>query len=683
VDTDEDVLLRVQRRVLELIAEGHPLGDVLATLCLAIEQVVEGTHCSILMLGADGLRVRHVAGPSLPPAYCRAIDGAAIGPAAGSCGTAMYRAERVVVEDIASDPLWADYRAVALPFGLLACASVPIVAGAGRKVLGSFAIYHLESGPFSPRELSLLESLTDLAAVTIVNYRRELALRESEHQRSRTEAFSLVMVTHLSLGGAWLKVPPTLCELLGRSETELLSSTVAAHTHPEDVAREELELARLARGDTRSFDLEKRFVSASGKVIWAYVNTSVVYDDADRPAYLLMYVRDLTEHKQSEEMLRRMQKAESLAVLAGGIAHDFNNLLAAVAAHASLLGVRLQADEDALSSVRNIEQLVQQAASFTQQLLAYTGKARVEVRDRDINDLVSSIVHLLGVSVSKNTTLRFELTPGLPNIEADAAQLSQVVLNLITNASEAIGNSAGEIVVRTRREELDEAQVALRFPGEQIRPGEYVVLEVSDTGVGMSAETQARIFEPFFTTKFSGRGLGLAATLGIIKGHHGGVELKSTVGEGSCFSLFFPAMGGKKRSHRPAHEEHAAHARPLRVLLVDDEEGVRNAMQQLLEYLGHQVLVASDGHQALSLLEQKAASIELVIMDVTMPGLDGIETAKRIHARWPHIPIVLSSGYAEPDRRVKGIKFLQKPYKLDTLERVLSDVLGPRAAKQN
>ena len=150
MDTDDDVLLRVQRRVLELIAEGQPLGDALATLCLAIENVIAGTRCSILILDHDGMHVRHVAGPTLPCAYCRAIDGSPIGPSAGSCGTAMYRVERVVVEDIASDPLWSEYRAVALPFGLMACASVPIVAG-GNKVLGSFAIYHMERGPFSLR----------------------------------------------------------------------------------------------------------------------------------------------------------------------------------------------------------------------------------------------------------------------------------------------------------------------------------------------------------------------------------------------------------------------------------------------------------------------------------------------------------------------------------------------------
>ena len=678
MNTDEDVLLRVQRRVLELIAEGHPLGDALATLCLAIENVIEGTRCSILMLGEDGLRVRHVAGPSLPPAYCRAIDGSKIGPFAGSCGTAMYRAERVVVEDIANDPLWVPYRDVALPFGLKACASVPIIAGSGRKVLGSFAIYHADCGAFSKRELELLESLTDLAAVTIVNYRRELALREAELQRARTEDFSLVMVTHVSLEGAWLKVPPTLCRLLECSEAELLHSTVSEHTHPEDVAHEQRELARLERGEMRSFDLEKRFLTRTGKPVWAYVNTSVVCDDAEQPVYLLMYVRDLTEHKQSEEMLRRMQKAESLAVLAGGIAHDFNNLLAAMGAHASLLGVRLADDPEAMSSVESIEKLVQQAAGFTQQLLAYTGKARVEVCERDMNELVSSIASLLHVSVAKNAVLRFELTPDLPSIEADATQLQQVVLNLITNASEAIGDRAGEIVVRTRLERLDEEATQRRFPGEHLAPGDYVVLEVSDTGAGMSEATAQRIFEPFFTTKFSGRGLGLSATRGIVQGHHGAIELSSAPGRGSRFSLFFPALSAHKQGQGRAGNQRQEHLAKLRVLLVDDEDGVRQAMQQLLEYLGHEVHLASDGHEALAALERDAERIDLVIMDVTMPGLDGIEASKRIAERWPWIPTVLSSGYAEPSRQVDGVRFLQKPYKLDKLERVLSEAIGSR-----
>jgi two-component system cell cycle sensor histidine kinase/response regulator CckA len=220
-----------------------------------------------------------------------------------------------------------------------------------------------------------------------------------------------------------------------------------------------------------------------------------------------------------------------------------------------------------------------------------------------------------------------------------------------------------------------------RVVGQDLTPGDYVVLEVSDTGMGMSAETAQRIFEPFFTTKFSGRGLGLAATLGILKGHHGGIELTSSEGHGATFALYFPAIGRAKDPHAPEVPQKRERSQlKLSVLLVDDEEGVRKALQQLLEYLGHRVRVARDGFEALATLEAERAQIDLVIMDVTMPGLDGVEAEKRISQKWPDLPVILSSGYADAHHDGNGVTFLQKPYKLDRLEKVLSEVMARRRA---
>jgi signal transduction histidine kinase/CheY-like chemotaxis protein len=556
------VLVRGQRRILELIAEGCPLEDVLRMLCATIEEVCVDTHCTILLLEPDGVHVRHAAGPTVSAAYLRAIDGAPIGPQAGSCGTAMYYGRRVVVEDVRVDPLWADYKQVALGNGLSACASVPIVAGPGKEVLGSFAIYHEAPGPFRGQELRLLEAMTDLAAVAIVNHRRERALR------------------------------------------------------------------------------------------------------------------------QNEEALREMQKAESLAVLAGGVAHDFNNLFTAMVGHLELLGVRIGDDPEAKGRVRSLSTLVAEAASFTHQLLAYAGKASFDVRPRDLNALVSELVQLLSVLVSKKVDFQVDLEPGLPLVDADAAQLKQITLNLVTNAAEAVGDARGSIAVRTRRTYLDPEAIRARFRGQALAAGPYVLLEVEDTGVGMSAEVAARIFEPFFTTKFSGRGLGLAVVRGILKSHGGGFEVSSEPGRGTRFRLYFPAIStAPPRALEPPARPPPPPAPGGAVLLVEDEPFVRSSTREVLEHLGHRVVEATDGEAGLRALEAHGGEVAAVIMDVTMPKLDGCEAAAIIARRWPSIPVLLTSGHADPcvDRSAlpRRSAFLGKPYDLDDLERALASLLEP------
>jgi signal transduction histidine kinase/CheY-like chemotaxis protein len=558
---DDVVLLRGQRRVLELIAEGQPLGEVLNALCVAIEEACVGAHCTILLLEPDRVHVRHAAGPTVAPGYLHAIDGEPIGPAAGSCGTAMFGGDRVIVDDVSTDPLWADYKDVALKFGLAACASVPIVAGLDREVVGSFAIYHRAPGPFLGRELKLLHAMTDLAAVAIVNHRRELTVR------------------------------------------------------------------------------------------------------------------------RNEETLREMQKAESLALLAGGVAHDFNNLFTAMIGHLELLDVQVTEDEEASSRVRSLVGLVGEAASFTHQLLAYAGKATFDVRPRALNAIVGDLVHLLSVSVSKKVDLRLELEEGLPLIEADAAQLKQVTLNLVTNAAEAVGDAPGEIVVRTRQVVLGEGEVRVRLDGRTLEPGPYVCLDVEDTGAGMSAEVSAHIFEPFFSTKFSGRGLGLAAAQGILKSHHGAIEIASELGRGTCFTLYFPALPA---APSPALEPPPGTTSAVRatgfVLLAEDEAFVRRSTREVLEHMGHRVLEAEHGEACVEMLEAHEGDVSAVIMDLNMPRMDGREAVAIIAERWPSLPVLLTTGHIDPDvdpeRRPKSLAFLRKPYDLEGLERALAALLG-------
>lgn len=414
-------LAAAQGRVLDQLAAGAPLADTLTALVREIEALLPATTGSILLL-EDG-RLFLGAAPGLPDEYNRAVHGIAIGPSAGSCGTAAYRNEAVVVADIATDPLWAEPREFTLIHGLRACWSVPIRGRAGG-VLGTFAIYYREPRAPAADELALVEGCASLAAVAI-------------------------------------------------------------------------ELNRAA-----------------------------------------------TERERVEVQLRHSQKLESLGVLAGGIAHDFNNLLTAVLGYAALAQEDLPSDAPASASVRGVETAALRAAALVQQLLAYAGRGAVAARPLDLSDLVRDTAQLLRTAVAKTASLELHLADGLPPVEADPAQIRQVIMNLLTNASESLGDAPGTVALRTGVRTLDDPARYSPYAASDLHPGRYVYAEVADTGSGMSPETLTRIFDPFFTTKFAGRGLGLAATLGIVRGHRGLIRVASELGRGTTFEVLFPSIGG-------------------------------------------------------------------------------------------------------------------------------------------
>jgi PAS domain S-box-containing protein len=264
--------------------------------------------------------------------------------------------------------------------------------------------------------------------------------------------------------------------------------------------------------------------------------------------------RDITERKRSEAVILQKQKMESLGVLAGGVAHDFNNLLQAILGHISLSAKRISPDSPALGNLKKAEMAAERAAELTRQLLAYSGRGKFDVRALDLNKVIQENLHLLEVAIHKTTMLDQELAADLPAIQADAGQIQQVVMNLIINASEAIGEKPGRILLRTEVRPILEYELdAWSHPGSMMQPGQFVLLEVTDDGSGMSKDTVRRIFDPFFTTKFTGRGLGLSAVLGIVRGHHGGIQVKSEEGKGTTFRLVFPVLtvGGAQNRSTP------------------------------------------------------------------------------------------------------------------------------------
>lgn len=396
---------------------------------------------------------------------------------------------------------------------------------------------------------------------------------------------------------------------------------------------------------------------------------------------------DITALRKAEEERRRMelqvqqaQKLESLGVLAGGIAHDFNNLLMAILGNADLALQDLSEVSPARPMLEEIEIAARRAADLCRQMLAYSGKGRFVLMPINLSEVVSEMVHMLQVSVSKKAVLRFHCAETLPSIEADPTQIRQVIMNLIINASEAIGNRSGVISISTGAMECDRQYLTSTHLDESLPEGCYVYLEVTDTGSGMDAETQARIFDPFFTTKFTGRGLGLAAVLGIVRGHRGAIKVYSEPGRGTTFKILFPAIDLPPETIHPERFPGEHWCGTGTVLLVDDEETVRTLGKRMLERLGFDVLVACDGREALNLFAAHGEEIVCVILDLTMPHMDGEETFRELRRIRPNVRVVMSSGYNEQEivQRFAGKSlagFIQKPYQLARLAATLRNIL--------
>ena len=383
-----------------------------------------------------------------------------------------------------------------------------------------------------------------------------------------------------------------------------------------------------------------------------------------------------------ERQMQHAQKLESLGVLAGGIAHDFNNLLTAMLGHMNVAETKLAPESPALPHLERLERIIHRAADLTRQMLAYSGKGRFVVRSYDLNHVVQEVTHLLEVSIPKKIALRFDLAEVLPHVEADAAQIQQVIMNLVTNAADAIGDREGTIRLITGTHQLDRAYLDQVFQGQDLLPGSYVTLEVSDTGCGMTGEVQERIFEPFFTTKVAGRGLGLSATIGILKGHRAGMRIYSEPGRGTTFKLLFPSTE-VKRQEEAIQTALPALAHQATILLVDDEEMIREAATAVLESLGLTVIPACDGREAVAAVQRPDLKLDLVLMDLTMPHMDGKEAFQIIRRIQPTLPVILSSGYNEQESvqsfSGRGLDaFLQKPYTLRALERTVLEVLAKK-----
>ena len=524
-------------------------------------------------------------------------------------------------------------------------------------------------------------------------HKRQQAEREEQHQVVQA------MLDHLPIGifmvraqdGQPLLANRVAIDLLGRGVLPVMPGGNLAQVYAayracsdEPYPVEAMPVMRAMRGEYhRADDIEVERPDGSRRCL--EVVGCPVLDPEGRVWAGLVGFFDITQRRQAEAEHRRLQqqiqqtqKLESLGVLAGGIAHDFNNILMAVIGHAELAMRKLSPVSPAREHLFEIERAARRSAELCNQMLAYAGRASFSRGRLQVCDLVDEMIHLLKTSISKKAILNVRSDRGLPPIFADASQIRQIILNLIVNASDAIGERSGVISICIGATRCDAAYLASMDLVADLVPGTYVHIEVSDTGCGMDQATLARIFEPFFTTKFTGRGLGLAAVLGIVKAHQGAIKVYSEIGIGTTFKLLLPAVSESVVvAAGPSTQETSTWRGSGTVLIADDEETLRALFADLFESLGYTVIAVEDGRQAVEVYRQQRERIELVVLDLTMPHMDGAEAYGELRRIDPDVRVIIASGYAQDDvgarfagKRLAGV--LQKPFTVEQLTAILS-----------
>lgn len=398
--------------------------------------------------------------------------------------------------------------------------------------------------------------------------------------------------------------------------------------------------------------------------------------------------REIIERKHAEEerlkleqQIQQSQRMESLGILAGGIAHDFNNLLTSILGHADLAIREVSPESQISNHISEVLNGAHRAAELTNQMLAFSGKGRFVVEPLNVTEVVEAMSRLLLASISKKCTLLIRSEPNLPAIECDASQLRQIIINLVINGSEAIGDQNGTIVISTGVRRYDRGELADAYLDKNLPEGNYVTLTVSDSGCGMTPDTIEKIFDPFYTTKFTGRGLGLAAVLGIVRGHHGAIIVKSEMGKGSSFSILFPVSALPAKTMRQDITSGGEWRANGTVLIIDDEESVRELAGWMMRKIGLKTIAAANGREGLDQFQREGDRISLVLLDMTMPEMNGEETVRELRRIRPDVKVVLTSGYNEQtatsqfsDAKFDG--FIQKPYSYESMVSIIRRTLN-------
>ena len=504
-------------------------------------------------------------------------------------------------------------------------------------------------------------------------------------------------IAGLDRDGQFTFVNPAAAELLGTNPGELIGRSACAVLFPEHAgAADHLPTCPICsalqhgRGVLRT---EAQFARVDGSSFPVEYSTALMREDSGVVGAVLGF-KDVTEQRRAEEerrlleaQIQQAQKLESLGLLAGGIAHDLNNTLVGVQGNACIALEQLPQGTDLHRRLQRIVTACERASKVIQQMLAYAGHVTCETSALDLNHLIEDTLEFMHASVPKSVTIRTRLEAELAAVDGDSGQLQHVITNLLVNAVEAIGEAPGQITMSTELVAFDAEELGRVYPGQELVPGAFARLRVEDTGRGMSAETLRRIFEPFFSQKGAGRGLGLSAMRGIVRAHRGGIVVDSQPGRGTRFTVVFPILKQPAAAPEPAPPPQS----PVRcrkgttVLVVDDEFEVRDVVKDVLTARGLKVLTAEDGTRAVEVFRAHADRIDVVLLDLAMPGKSGDEVLREILAIRPDARVIVSSGFIEESVSaqfddVKPAAFLAKPFAPDTLMERISEVLDPQPA---
>jgi PAS domain S-box-containing protein len=529
-------------------------------------------------------------------------------------------------------------------------------------------------------------------ALVVLADRQRRAAEEAAEGRRMLEA----VMEHIPEGLTIARVPDLKVRMMSRHGAELLGRTresmegkpvgdyVSTFYHSDGKTPAQLEemagIRAIEHGEITG-DLEWIVKRPDGGSSVVLSRAAPIRDRKGRIIGTVAAWRDITERKRLEEKLRESTKMESLGVLAGGVAHDFNNLLTSVMGHASLLLNDLPHGSTARESAQEIARAAERAARLSRQMLAYSGHGRFQVEPLDLSDYVRQLAPKIESGISKHVQLKLDLADHLPPIDADRSQLKELISNLVCNAVEAIGSDQGRVVVATRLVSVDQLYSNVPLLHEEVEPGTYVELDVSDTGSGMDKDTIARIFEPFFTTRFMGRGLGLAVAHGIVRGHKGRILVHSAPGQGTTMCALFPVPAAGTAPE--AWDLPRAEADGTTVLVIDHETESRSSANQALQQLGYTAIAASDQTEGLETFRALKDQVSAVLLDMTMPGAAGEETLRELHKIRPDVAVVLSTGFGEPEARRRFGRhrtagFLQKPYSLRELAERIHEAVQAR-----